>query len=73
MDFSLFESATINLVIEFVYKLIALFILWLGLRLLERYNGRSWSNTIEIIEGDPLALAIYRSAMWIGCALVLAF
>ncbi len=72
METTLLESASINLVIEFVYKIIALFILWMGLRLLERYNGRSWSNTLEIIEGDALALSIYRSAMWIGCALVLA-
>ncbi len=70
---TLFESATINLVVEFVYKLLALFILWLMLRLLERFNGRRWSNTIEKIEGDPHALALYQSAVWIGCALVLAF
>ncbi|WP_285905705.1 hypothetical protein [Pseudodesulfovibrio pelocollis] len=69
---TLFESATINLVIEFVYKLLALLILWVSLRALERYNGRPWSNTIARIENDPLALAVYQSALWLGCALVLA-
>lgn len=68
----MFESAAINLVLEYVYKLIALFLLWASLRMLERFNGRPWSNTIRQIEGDALALAIYQSAVWIGCALVLA-
>lgn len=72
MEITLLESATINYVAEYIYKLTALFIMWFMLRLLERYNGRTWSNTLEIIEGDALALSIYRSAMWIGCALVLA-
>lgn len=69
---TLFESAAINLVVEFVYKLLALFILWLMLRLLERFNGRKWSNTIEKIEENHVALAVYQSAVWLGCALVLA-
>lgn len=73
MEITLIEDAAINLVVEFVYKLVALFILWALLRLLERFNGRRWSNTIEKIEENPLALAHYQSAVWIGCALVLAF
>ncbi len=73
MGFSMIDSAMMNLVLEFIYKLIALFILWFMLRMLERFNGRTWNDTLEIIEGDALALSIYRSAMWIGCALVLAF
>lgn len=73
MYFPILESAGVNLIVEFVYKLAALFVLWLCLRGLERFNGRTWSNTIEKIEGDPLALAIYQSALWIGCALVLAY
>lgn len=72
MEITLLESASINLAVEFVYKLVALFVLWLMLRLLERFNGRRWSNTIEKIEEDRLALSIYQSAVWLGCAIVVA-
>ncbi|XPV75539.1 MAG: hypothetical protein ACNI27_12965 [Desulfovibrio sp.] len=72
MEMTLLESAGTNLVIEFIYKLVALLILWGALRTLERFNGRSWSNTISKIEGEPRALAIYQSSLWLGCALVLA-
>lgn len=66
------EMMGIDLAVSAAYALLAVFVLFFGLRWLDKRNGRPWNETIGKIREDSLASSIYYSARWLGACLVVA-
>lgn len=71
MDIQLVEMTAYGAVTDLVYALLAMLLLWLGLRYLDKANGRPWIETMDIIRSDSLATSHYYGARWIGACLII--
>ena len=67
----MFELISVSFLTSLVYSLAALLMLFLGLRWLDKRNGREWSETAKLIRSEAHASAIYYAARWLGgCILI---
>ena len=66
------EFLQFTVMVDLGYALAALLGLFLGLRWLDKRNGRPWAQTMDIIRSDALAAAVYYAARWAGACLVVA-
>lgn len=69
---SMVDAAVFNAVVNLGYKLVALLLLCLFLKLINRINTGGW-NSFNKIKENALALSINRAAWVVAGGLVLAF
>ena len=68
------EYMIMNVGLDLSYAVIALFVLVLVLRFMDKRNGVVWKDVMEVIKSNALATAIYYGARFVGaCILISAF